>query len=161
MRHLARAAIVLGLAFAGPAVPPGFAATPPSVGRTSFYGTKIQVGEMAANLRFYGDILGLRRVANDVPGHEDVVLLRAEGGMARGPAEGPMLILTRVAAPPRAGTAHGPLVFVVGDIDARVARMKAAGARILSAPKRSGSVVIAYVSDPDDRTVELMQSPAS
>lgn len=157
MRHPLKLALFICsvvTAASGAAAQPSRAAPTTSA---SFYATKIEVRDMAATLRFYMDFLGMQKVPNDTSGHDHVVLLRADDGKSHDPAEGPLLILNSAKAAPQLGSAYGPVVFVVPDVDKIISNMKAAGVKILEESKHSGAFAVAYVEDPDGRPVELLQ----
>lgn len=157
MRGMMIAAMMTFAAFAGPAGAQTASTGQAPVARSSFYATKIQVGDMAANLRFYIDFLGMQKVPNDTPGHDNVVILKMNDGTPPNPAQGPMLILNGGQSAPQTGNAYGPLVFIIPDVDAMISKMKAAGTKVLEEPKHAGSFAVAYVADPDGRPVELLQ----
>lgn len=158
MRNTLKICLLSGAILAGSLFGQGVFAQPAPTGRSSFYATKIQVGDMTANLRFYVDILGMQKVPNSTPGHENVVMLRMDDGKPINPAIGPLLILNSRKTAPQVGDAYGSLVFMIPDVDGLISKMKAAGARILQEPKHAGTFAVAYVADPDGRPVELLQT---
>ena len=143
--------------------------------------TGITVSDLDRSIAFYRDVLGLELLTQwdsseaylrTVVGFPDaemrIALLRLPGGAPSG-RSGHHLELLEYRTPrgvrgdPRTcnpGNAH--VAFMVSDLDATYAEMKAKGVRFKSAPvevthgrNRGGKAV--YFLDPDDVTLELIQ----
>lgn len=121
--------------------------------------TMVRVRDLAASLDFYCNKLGLKEVRRvDNPGGRfTLVFLAAPDDEARARLEkAPMLELTYNWDPEDYGSARnfGHLAFVVDDIYAVCAKLKAAGV-IINRPPRDG--YMAFVRSPDLISIELLQ----
>ncbi len=114
--------------------------------------TMVRVGDLAASLRFYCDLLGLReirRFANE-QARFTLVFLAAPGDDAA------QIELTHNWDPEEygIGRAFGHLAYQVEDIYATCERL-AAGGITINRPPRDGRM--AFVRSPDNISVELLQ----
>lgn len=121
--------------------------------------TMVRIRDIEASLRFYRDLLGLseiRRTDNE-KGRYTLIFLAAPEDKERALSEkAPMLELTYNWDQEDYGSARnfGHLAFVVDDIYATCARLKAAGVTI-NRPPRDGHM--AFVRSPDLISIELLQ----
>lgn len=106
---------------------------------------RVYVTDFARSERFYRDVFGLSE-PRAVGDHERVFTL----------PEGPRLVLELTEAP----RGNGGFALVVADIDAVMSRTPAAGGAILEPARdlRSMPMRIAFVTDPDGATIEVLQS---
>jgi catechol 2,3-dioxygenase-like lactoylglutathione lyase family enzyme len=122
--------------------------------------TSVMVDDQAKALAFYTDILGFV-LKNDVPagdfrwltvispdGHDDVELLLEPMGLD--PAKTFQKELFDAGIP--------WTMFAVDDIEAEVARLKAAGVRITTEPTEMGAVTIAVFDDTCGNLIQIAQS---
>lgn len=123
-----------------------------------FLHTSITVKDIDTSLRFYTGVLGLefeRRRA--IPEN------RAEIAFVRDPESGARVELTHWAdkATIDAGEQLDHMAFEVPDLDAFLASARAAGVKVAKEPYRlqGGSGRIAFVLDPDDVWIELIEHP--
>lgn len=125
--------------------------------------TMVRVTDIAASLKFYCDALGMkeiRRMENE-KGRFTLVFLAAPEDEERALNEkAPMLELTFNWDPEPYGTGRnfGHLAFLVDDIYATCAKLKAAGVTI-NRPPRDGHM--AFVRSPDLISIELLQKGTS
>jgi len=124
-----------------------------------FLHTSITVRQMDESLRFYTEVLGL--VAD---GRRAIPENRAEIAFVRDPESGVRVELTHWDDKDRfeAGEQLDHLAFEVTDLDAVLARVRAQGARIAKEPYRvtGGSGRIAFLLDPNDVWIELIEHPS-
>jgi lactoylglutathione lyase len=124
-----------------------------------FLHTSITVRAMDESLRFYTEVLGL--VAD---GRRPIPENRAEIAFVRDPESGARVELThwdgKDAFDPGEQLDH--LAFEVRDLDAFLARARSLGVRVAKEPYRlrGGSGRIAFVLDPNDVWIELIERPA-
>ena len=123
-----------------------------------FLHTSITVRRMEESLAFYTEVLGLefeRRRA--IPEN------RAEIAFVRDPASGARIELTHWEGKEsfEAGEQLDHLAFEVADLDAWLASARARGVRVAKEPYRlqGGSGRIAFVLDPNDVWIELIEHP--
>ena len=145
--------------------------------------TGITVSDLDRSIAFYRDVLGLEFVTQwesaqpylrTIVGYPDaelrIALLRLPGGAQAG-RSGHHIELLEYRAPRgvrgdantfNPGNAH--VAFMVTDLDATYAAMKAKGVRFKSEPvtiahgRNAGGKAV-YLLDPDDVTLELIQPP--
>jgi lactoylglutathione lyase len=123
-----------------------------------FLHASITVRSIDASLRFYVGVLGLefeRRRA--IPEN------RAEIAFVRDPASGARVELTcwEGKESVEAGEQLDHLAFETSDLDAFLCRARSQGVRVAKEPYRlqGGSGRIAFVLDPDDVWIELIERP--
>lgn len=112
------------------------------------------VESMDRGVRFYRDILGLRLVEQS--DHWSALEI---GGVRVGlhwTGGGPVPSMPRDAHGARAG---GTLTLRVDDVDREVARLRAAGTKILGETSRNPWGSLAAIEDPDGNILKLMQPP--
>jgi len=122
--------------------------------------TKIIVADLAAMERFYCDSLGLTvqtRINVDKPGwalRETVLIVGDPGGTH--------LNLVQYLDKPCPAPGEAVVGLAVDDIDAVIDTMAAAGGTIVLAPVDlpDHGVKIAYVADPENHLLELLQRTA-
>jgi lactoylglutathione lyase len=125
--------------------------------------TMVRIADITSSLNFYCDALGMkeiRRVENE-KGRFTLIFLAAPEDEARAVSEkAPMLELTYNWDSETLGSARnfGHLAFVVDDIYATCAKLKAAGVTI-NRPPRDGHM--AFVRSPDLVSIELLQKGAA
>jgi lactoylglutathione lyase len=123
-----------------------------------FLHTSITVRQMEESLRFYTEVLGL--VAD---GRRAIPENRAEIAFVRDPESGARVELThwdgKDAFEPGEQLDH--LAFEVRDLDAFLTRARGLGVRVAKEPYRlsGGSGRIAFVLDPNDVWIELIERP--
>ncbi len=124
-----------------------------------FLHTSITVRRMDESLRFYTQVLGL--VAD---GRRSIPENRAEIAFVRDPESGARVELTHWDGKESfdAGEQLDHLAFEVRDLDATLARMRQANVRVAKEPYRlsGGSGRIAFVLDPNDVWIELIEHPS-
>jgi len=123
-----------------------------------FLHTSITVRRMDDSLRFYTEVLGL--VAD---GRRAIPENHAEIAFVRDPESGARVELTHWEGKDafETGEQLDHLAFEVNDLDAQLARMRAAGVRVAKEPYRlsGGKHRIAFVLDPNDVWIELIERP--
>jgi len=123
-----------------------------------FLHTSITVRGMEESLRFYTEVLGLQP-----DGRRAIPENHAEIAFVRDPESGARVELThwegKEAFEPGEQLDH--LAFEVTDLDAVLARMREQGVRVAKEPYRlaGGSGRIAFVLDPNDVWIELIEHP--
>jgi lactoylglutathione lyase len=115
--------------------------------------TMVRISDIAASLRFYCDLLGLREVrrTENEAGRFTLIFLAAPGD------EAAQIELTYNWDPEeyRGGRNFGHLAYAVGDVHAACERLMAGGVTILR-PPRDGRM--AFVRSPDGISIELLQA---
>ena len=124
-----------------------------------FLHTSITVRQMEESLRFYTEVLGL------VPdGRRAIPENHAEIAFVRDPTSGARVELTHWEGKETfdPGEQLDHLAFEAADLDATLARMRSAGVRVAKEPYRltGGSGRIAFVLDPNDVWIELIEHPS-
>ena len=154
----------------GPAYPAG------AVGVDRFSHLGLCVADLERSLRFYRDVLGFReRSRLDVAGAHADRLLALPGVKLRAiylERDGLRLELLHFDSPAAPGSAPAArpmnalglthLSLRVSDVDALLARIVAAGGRVLDATRINlppASTVALFVTDPDGTRIELVQAP--
>jgi len=124
-----------------------------------FLHTSITVRRMDESLRFYTEVLGL--VAD---GRRAIPENHAEIAFVRDPESGARVELTHWDGKEtfEVGEQLDHLAFEVRDLDAFLARARQAGVRVAREPYRlsGGSGRIAFVLDPNDVWIELIEHPS-
>ena len=124
-----------------------------------FLHTSITVKNMDESLQFYTDLLDL-----EFERRRPIPENKAEIAFVRDPASGARLELThwdgKDAFEPGEQLDH--LAFEVGDLDAFLGKARACGVRIAKEPfrLRGGSSRLAFVLDPNDVWIELIEHPS-
>ncbi|TAM59192.1 lactoylglutathione lyase [bacterium] len=119
--------------------------------------TSIFVNDMAATIEFYTQRLGLTLLSGPIhyPGNADMAFVGADWNAYI------ELVYDLEEHPPYAlGNRYEHLALEVdGDLRALCERLREAGVKILSAPKKSpgGTRWIAFVEDPNGIPVELLE----
>ena len=123
-----------------------------------FLHTSLTVRDMEESLRFYTEALGL--VAD---GRRSIPENRAEIAFVRDPQSGVRVELTRWEGKTtfEPGEQLDHLAFEVADLDRFLMRAKAKSVRVAKEPYRlsGGSARIAFVLDPNDVWIELIERP--
>ncbi|MGI0151162.1 MAG: VOC family protein [Thermoplasmata archaeon] len=123
-----------------------------------FTHTAINVRDLDESMKFYAEALGLtpgtrRRIPEN----------HAEIGFLTEPTTGVRIELTRWEnkGPPASGEELDHIGFEVPDLDAALARARAAGAKVQKEPftLSGGSHRIAFVTDPNEIWIELVERP--
>jgi lactoylglutathione lyase len=123
-----------------------------------FLHTSLTVRDMDESLRFYTEALGL--VAD---GRRAIPENRAEIAFVRDPLSGVRVELTRWEDKPtfEPGEQLDHLAFEVADLDATLADLRRRRVRVAKEPFRlaGGSGRLAFVLDPNDVWIELIEHP--
>ena len=124
--------------------------------------TMIRVGNLDRSLSFYIDVLGMRLLSRtDFPEGRFTLAFVGYGEES----EGAVLELTHNwdTTTYETGNAFGHIALAVEDAYAACAQIKARGGRITreAGPMKHGSIVIAFVEDPDGYKIELIQTGIS
>ncbi|WP_053979902.1 lactoylglutathione lyase [Marinagarivorans algicola] len=126
-----------------------------------FLHTMLRVGDLAASLNFYVDILGMRLLRQqDFPdGRFTLVFLGYTDE-----ASGTVLELTHNwdTQDYDLGNGYGHIAIGVEDVYAAANKIKAAGGKIVreAGPMLHGQTVLAFVEDPDGYKIELLSIDA-
>ena len=118
--------------------------------------TAIFVNDMAESIDFYTNKLGLSLLGgpNHFPGNADMAYVGKDWNAYV------ELVFDLEAHPPyEIGNRYEHLAFEVENVTAWVERLRAAGVKVLSGPKKSpnGLRTIAFVEDPNGIPVELVE----
>ncbi len=123
-----------------------------------FLHTSITVRQMDASLAFYTEVLGL-----EFERRRPIPENHAEIAFVRDPESGARLELTHWEGKEtvEAGEQLDHLAFEVADLDAVLKEVRARGVRVAKEPFRlaGGSGRIAFVLDPNDVWIELIEHP--
>jgi lactoylglutathione lyase len=125
-----------------------------------FLHTSITVRDIDASAKFYESLLGL-----ELERRRPIPENRAEIAFLREPESGARIELThwwdRPAGDPGEQLDH--LAFETADLDAVLAQARTLGVRVAKEPYRlaGGSGRIAFVLDPDDVWIELIEHPGT
>lgn len=125
---------------------------------SSFPFTKIMVSDIASLERFYLDVLGLGHVRRIEEGEGDDAFIEVflSVGQQKG---GRQLVLMQYLRRPAPAPGEALLAIMVDDIDATVAAVQSGGGAV-TVPAFSieaHRLRMAYVTDPEGHTLELMQ----
>jgi catechol 2,3-dioxygenase-like lactoylglutathione lyase family enzyme len=120
------------------------------------YGVRVSAANLARSERFYREALGARRVTRVAPTE---IMVQFQSGLN-------IMVSQRPAA---AGSAPSPDgagggILEVSDIEAVLARVEAAGSRVIRAAtsgSTSPGVRTSFIRDPDGVGIEVVQLPAS
>jgi lactoylglutathione lyase len=120
----------------------------------------LRVGDLQRSIDFYARVMGMNLLRTSDRPEQKYTL--AFVGFGRGNAEGNAEIeLTYNYGVERydLGTAYGHIALGVSDVAATCARIRAAGGKVTRepGPVKGGSSVIAFVEDPDQYRIELIQ----
>ncbi|MFG1529767.1 MAG: VOC family protein [Thermoplasmata archaeon] len=124
-----------------------------------FLHTSLTVRDLERSLQFYTGFLGL-----EFERRRPIPENRAEIAFVRDPASGARIELTWWAERPELvpGDQLDHLAFETSDLDGTIARARGSGVRVAKEPYRlaGGSGRIAFLLDPDDVWIELIERPA-
>ncbi|HXW66520.1 MAG TPA: VOC family protein [Thermoplasmata archaeon] len=125
-----------------------------------FLHTSITVRNMAESLAFYTEVLGL-----EFERRRTIPENHAEIAFVRDPASGARIELTHWDGKDafEAGEQLDHLAFEVAEMDAFLMRVRTKGVRVAKEPYRlsGGSSRIAFLLDPNDVWIELIERPHS
>jgi lactoylglutathione lyase len=122
--------------------------------------TMLRVGDLQRSIDFYTRVLGMNLLRTSDRPEQKYTL--AFVGAGRGNADGHAEIeLTYNYGVDHydPGTAYGHIALGVPDVAATCAAIRAAGGKIVREPGavKGGSTIIAFVEDPDQYRIELIQ----
>lgn len=124
-----------------------------------FLHTSITVRDLDASIRFYTDVMGL-----EFERRRPIPENRAEIAFVKDPASGARVELThwQDKGAIDAGEQLDHLAFETDDLDGFLARARARGVRVAKEPYSlaGGSGRLAFVLDPDDVWIELIEHRA-
>ena len=120
--------------------------------------TMVRVGDLEASLQFYTEVLGMHLLRRqDYPEGRFTLAFVGYGPES----EGAVLELTHNwdTSTYDLGSGYGHIALAVPDAYAACEQIRAAGGTITRepGPVKGGSTVIAFVTDPDDYKIELIQ----
>ncbi|MBW4635890.1 MAG: lactoylglutathione lyase [Iphinoe sp. HA4291-MV1] len=120
--------------------------------------TMLRVGNLGESLKFYCDVLGMKLLRqNDYAGGEFTLAFVGYGDES----ENTVLELTYNWGVQNyeIGDAYGHIAIGVDDIYATCEEIKKLGGKVVRepGPMKHGSTIIAFVEDPDEYKVELIQ----
>ena len=122
--------------------------------------TMIRVGNLAQSINFYTQILGMNLLRrNDRPDQKySVAFVGFDQGNSNGQSEIELTYNYGIDHY-EIGTAFGHIAIAVPDAYAACERIVGAGGNITrpAGPMQGGTVVIAFVTDPDGYKIELVQ----
>jgi lactoylglutathione lyase len=122
--------------------------------------TMLRVGDLARSIDFYTRVLGMNLLrTTDRPEQKYSLAFVAYGrGNADGDAEIELTYNYGVASY-ELGSAYGHIALAVPDVAATCERIRAAGGKIVreAGPVKGGNTVIAFVEDPDQYRIELIE----
>jgi|SRR5450631_3567169 len=125
-----------------------------------FLHTMLRVGDLQRSIDFYTRVLGmdLLRTSDRPEQKYTLAFVGYGGGNAGGQAEIELTYNYGVARY-EPGTAYGHIALAVPDVAGACERIRAAGGRITRAagPVKGGTTVIAFVEDPDQYKIELIE----
>jgi lactoylglutathione lyase len=124
--------------------------------------TMLRVGDLERSIAFYTDVLGMRLLRRrENPGGRYTLAFVGYGEES----ETAVLELTWNWDTDRydLGDAYGHIAIGCEDIEATCAAIRERGGRIVRepGPVKGGSTLIAFVADPDDYRIELIQLAAA
>jgi lactoylglutathione lyase len=124
--------------------------------------TMIRVGDLDRSLAFYIDVLGMRLLRREDYPDGRFTLAFVGYGDER---EGAVIELTHNWDTPSydLGKGFGHVALATDDVYATCARIKAKGGKVVreAGPMLHGTVVIAFVEDPDGYKIELIEEKAT
>jgi catechol 2,3-dioxygenase-like lactoylglutathione lyase family enzyme len=144
---------------------------------TGFDHVAITVSEMNRSLAFYRDALGLQEVERHRLEGEGISTMAGKPGvvmnvvrLTTGNPAGILVDLQQYVHPEGptstaelGDVAHTHVCFVVGDIEAACAELRARGVTLVSDPVafelESGRLRVVFVKDPDGAVIELVEYP--
>ncbi|OED40437.1 lactoylglutathione lyase [Chromatiales bacterium (ex Bugula neritina AB1)] len=122
--------------------------------------TMLRVGDLQRSIQFYTEILGMELLRQtDRPEQKYTLAFVAyNGGNANGEAE-IELTYNYGADNYELGTAYGHVALGVDNVAETCDRIKAAGGNVTreAGPVKGGSTIIAFVEDPDNYKIELIE----
>jgi lactoylglutathione lyase len=122
--------------------------------------TMLRVGDLPRSIDFYTRVLGMNLLrTTDRPEQKYSLAFVGYGrGNADGDAEIELTYNHGVTAYDL-GSAYGHIALAVPDVAATCERIRAAGGKIVreAGPVKGGSTVIAFVEDPDQYRIELIE----
>ena len=121
--------------------------------------TMLRVGDIDASVQFYTHVLGMRELRrNDYPEGEFTLAFVGYGDEA----ENTVIELTHNWGIDKydMGTGYGHIAIEVDDVYAAVAEVHSRGGKVIreAGPMNAGTIIIAFVEDPDGYQIELLGS---
>lgn len=122
--------------------------------------TMIRVGNLQRSIDFYTQVLGMTLNRTSENPSQKYSLAFVGYGTNPDHAEIELTYNWGVESY-EAGTAFGHIALGVPDVAAACARIKAAGGSVTreAGPVKGGTTIIAFVTDPDNYKIELIQRP--
>jgi lactoylglutathione lyase len=115
--------------------------------------TRMRVGDMAASIRFYTEVLGLQVVSRHTsPRGSELAFLKVPGS-----AEEIELCSFPAAGPVRVPEDLVHLAFEVADLDETIRRLEALGVPVTDGPTDSRSGRFCFIDAPEGYEVELIE----
>jgi len=121
--------------------------------------TMLRVGDLEASIQFYTHVLGMQELRRkDYPEGEFTLAFVGYGDEA----ENTVIELTYNWGTDNyeVGDGFGHIAIEVDDVYAAVAEVKARGGKVIreAGPMNAGTIIIAFVEDPDGYQIELLGS---
>lgn len=127
-------------------------------GSNYFFLTKLMVRDVALLERFYLDVLGFGHVRRIEEGKGEHAFIEVFLSVGKAP-DGAQLVLMQYLNQPAPSPGEAQLGLLVDDVDATVAAVQSAGGSVafpaFTIPEHF--LRMAYVADPEEHTLELMQ----
>ena len=121
--------------------------------------TMLRVGDLQRSIDFYTQVIGMRLLrTSDNPEYQYKLAFL---GFGNNPKHAELeLTYNYGVSQYDMGTAYGHIALGVPDAAAAVERIRAAGGKVTreAGPVKGGTIVIAFVEDPDGYKIELIES---
>jgi lactoylglutathione lyase len=127
-----------------------------------FLHTMLRVYDLDRSIAFYRDLLGMKELRrNDVPAGRYTLVFMGYASNAEGQAEIELTHNWDQPAPYELGTAFGHLAVGVPNVASACETVRAGGGRVTreAGPVKFGTIVIAFVEDPNGYKIELIERP--
>ena len=127
---------------------------------SAFLHTMLRVRDLDKSVAFYRDLLGMRELRRtEVPAGRYTLVFMGYGTNAEGAAELELTHNWDQQGPYDLGSAFGHLAVGVPDVASACEVVRAGGGKVVreAGPVKHGTTVIAFVEDPDNYKIELIQ----